>query len=426
MTTELDRYQELLTDRVQELKADGDPVAYAQTVADRIEQQNPTLRAFRPDGWDREQLVAASTARAKTDQGPLYGIPVGIKDIIHTRRFETRAGSALPPELFADDEATAVQRLRTAGGVVAGKTVTTEFAGFAPGLTRNPHDLGHTPGGSSSGSAAAVAAGLVPLAIGTQTGGSVLRPAAFCGIVGVKPTVDRIPTDGIVTRSWTMDTVGVFTQELAGAERAVRVLADEWAPVKELPPPRIGVPTGPYLAAVSQAGMTAFEQQLQQLQTAGIDIERLEAFSDYRQLDRDHQQLHTGELSRVHADWFPAYESFYRTTTARALREGQTISTARLQEARNRIVTTRQAVEKRMDAHEVDCWVTPTAPGPAPEGRHATGQSVLNRPWTYLGLPAITLPAGTVDGLPVGIQCVGRYGSDERLFRFAGQLADRL
>ncbi|MFP4217933.1 MAG: amidase family protein, partial [Salinarchaeum sp.] len=185
-----------------------------ETTCDRIDAIDNRLQAFRDEPRRRRRLRQAIKT---VDHGQLAGVPVGIKDIIHVNGFETQAGSVLPPELFDGPEATLVKRLQTAGGLIAGKTRTTEFAGFAPARTRNPRAPGHTPGGSSSGSAAAVAAGLVPLAIGTQTGGSVIRPAAFCGVVGYKPSFGRIPTDGVLTRAWSLDTVGTFTQDLAGA-----------------------------------------------------------------------------------------------------------------------------------------------------------------------------------------------------------------
>ncbi|WP_374205528.1 amidase family protein [Streptomyces sioyaensis] len=181
-----------------------DPVAAMHRSCDRIDDVDPQVRAFVPEAGRRTRLLEAARKRAAAGaceaagRPALYGVPVGIKDIVHADGLPTRAGSALPPEVLGGPQATVVDRLCAAGALIAGKTVTAEFAVTAPGPTRNPHHLAHTPGGSSSGSAAAVAAGMVPLAIGTQTVGSMIRPAAYCGVVGFKPTYGRIPVAGVI------------------------------------------------------------------------------------------------------------------------------------------------------------------------------------------------------------------------------------
>ncbi|MFN3331739.1 MAG: amidase family protein, partial [Caldilinea sp.] len=215
---------------------DLDLHTYIDTLCDRIEQVDPQVQAFLPEPTRRARLHAAAdellATFPETDDRPLlFGAPTGIKDIFHVNGFVTHAGTAVPPEEFAGEEAVSVRRLRDAGGLVAGKTVTTEFAFFEPGPTRNPHNLTHTPGGSSSGSAAAVAAGLCPLAFGTQTIGSVIRPAAFCGVVGFKPTLHRIPSAGLVYFSRTIDQIGLFTQDVAGMALAAAALCDDWEEV---------------------------------------------------------------------------------------------------------------------------------------------------------------------------------------------------
>ena len=420
---------------------EGDPVAYAGRLCDRVDERDPEIRAFYQecDRRGRVQSAAEGVADSYDPAGrpPLFGVPVGVKDIVHVDGFTTRAGSALPPELFGGDdapEAAAVERLREAGAVVLGKTVTTEFAGFAPGLTRNPHDTDHTPGGSSSGSAAAVAAGMTPLALGTQTGGSVVRPAAFCGIVGFKPSFDRVPTDGVLTRSASVDHVGLFTQDVSGARLATSVLCDGWKPADgpEVHStstdghPTLGVPEGPYLDRADPAGLAAFREQVAALADAGYEVVRARPFEEYDRVDSQHLDLTTGEVAREHEAWFAEYEPFYRTRTAETVREGLGVSDGRLAEARAGRERTRERAHGRMDAASVDIWVCPAAPGPAPGSIATTGDSVMNRPWTYAGLPAVTVPAGRVDGLPVGLQCVGRFGSDERLLAEVAGLADAL
>ena len=414
-----------------------DPAAYAADCCDRIDDRDPRVRAFREECGRRERVqAAAERVAAETDPGerpPLFGVPVGVKDIIHVDGFTTRAGSALPPELFGGDdapEAAVVGRLRDAGALVLGKTHTTEFAGFAPGPTRNPHDTGHTPGGSSSGSAAAVAAGMTPLALGTQTGGSVVRPAAFCGVVGFKPSLDRIPTEGVLTRSPTVDHVGFFTQDVAGARRAASVLCDDWEPAGDDGGtdrlPTLGVPDGPYLDRASPAGLAAFREQVAALDAAGYEVVRTPAFDSYERVDSQHLDLTTAEVARQHEEWVEEYEPFYRTMTAETVRKGLEVGDERMAEARAGVERTRERVQARMDASGVDLWVCPAAPGPAPASIATTGDSVMNRPWTYAGLPAATVPAGRVGGLPVGLQCVGRFGDDERLLAWAAGLAGAL
>lgn len=204
----------------------------------RIDRIDPVIRAFVPEPGRYERLaVEAHTLAARGGAGRLYGVPVGVKDVIHVAGLPTHAGSALPPGVLGGPEATLVTRVREAGALIAGKTVTAEFAVAAPGPTRNPRSLAHTPGGSSSGSAAAVAAGLVPLALGTQTIASVIRPAAYCGVVGFRPTYGRIPVDGVIAYAPSLDTPGFFTADVASARLAADVLVDGWRPTGTPPAP---------------------------------------------------------------------------------------------------------------------------------------------------------------------------------------------
>ncbi|MFC7229752.1 amidase [Salinirubellus salinus] len=419
-----------------ELRAtDRDVVRYVDDCCDRIDEAQPELHALVPEPSRRERLrEAAAALRDETpaDARPrLYGVPVGVKDIIHVDRLPTRAGSALPPELFAGPEATCVTRLREAGALVAGKTVTTEFAGGGPGLTRNPHALDHTPGGSSSGSAAGVAAGLFPLAIGTQTGGSVVRPAAYCGVVGMKPSLGRIPRDGILERSSSLDHVGMFTQDVAGMRLAAAVLCDDWAageePVGEFPV--VAVPGGTFLQRAGPAARTAFAAQRRRLAAAGCEVRRVAvpALEEVTGLARDHRRLHYGELALVHEPWFDDYRSFYRTPNAEAIAAGRDVTVGQLAASRARITQLRETFDDLLATHDADLWVTPAAPGPAPATIRTTGDPVMNRPWTYAGVPVVTVPAGqTPEGLPLGLQLAGPYMRDERLLKWAEVVADAL
>ncbi len=351
-----------------------DLLAYLNDICDRIDTLEPEIHALLPEANRRARLLTEAQALQAdfpdpANRPPLFGIPVGIKDIFFVDGFPTRAGSQLPAELFVGAEGDCVRALRSAGALMLGKTVTTEFAYFEPGPTRNPHNLEHTPGGSSSGSAAAVAAGFCPLAIGTQTIGSTIRPAAFCGIVGFKPSYGRIPNNGLILCSNTFDHVGIFTQDVAGAVLAASLLCHNWQVVETGVSdalPVLGVPEGPYLAQASPEGLTAFENQLTHLEEAGYTLRRVTAMEDIEVINRRHSRIVFAEMTRVHAAWFAQYESLYRPRTAAAIREGQEVS---LEE---------------------------------------------------LHFPAISLPAGrAANGLPLGFQCVGASMADERLLKWA-------
>lgn len=363
-----------------------------------------------------------------SERPPLYGVPVGVKDIFHVDGLLTRGGSSLPPEQLTELEGTAIKRLKDAGAIVLGKTVTAEFAYFEPGPTRNPHDRAHTPGGSSSGSAAAVAAGLCPLALGTQTIGSVIRPAAFCGVVGFKPSVGRIPTDGVIPVSPAVDQIGYFTQDLSGAGLAGAVLCNDW---RTLPSPRerptLGVVDGPYLEQASETGREAFETSVEKLSARGYEIERIELFENIEAINDRHETLMAAEMAITHEAWYREYADRYAQATRELIEQGQTITAADIARGKQGRETLRESIEATMDETGVDIWITPAAPGPAPEGIDDTGDPIMNLPWTHAGVPALSLPAGEADnGLPVGLQCTTRFGADEDLLLWAEELADAL
>ncbi|MEF8778418.1 MAG: amidase, partial [Natronomonas sp.] len=363
-----------------------------------------------------------------SDRPPLYGVPIGVKDIFHVDGLPTRAGSKVPPEALEGPESTAVSRLRDAGALVLGKTVTTEFAYFEPGPTRNPHDPDRTPGGSSSGSAAAVAAGLCPFAFGTQTVGSVIRPAAFCGVVGFKPTYERIPIGGVIPLSKSVDHVGFFTQDVASVALVAPILYDDWRTLPHsVTRPTLGVPEGPYLQQASETALEAFEGQLSRLEAAGYEIERIEAFGNIDDVNERHGNLVAAEAALAHDEWYSQYGEKYQKETVELIEDGQTVSTAELAEGRRGRDQLRGALEGLMTEHGVDLWISPAAPGPAPKGIDSTGDPAMNLPWTHSGLPTITLPADkTDDGLPLGLQCAAAFGADEDLVLWAHELAEAL
>lgn len=390
---------------------------------DRIDRLDARIKAFVREP-DRRGRLAAEAAEAPP--GVLSGVMVGVKDIVRIDGMETRAGSAVPPEVLAGPQAPLVDRLRAAGALVAGKTVTAEFAVTAPGPTRNPHNTAHTPGGSSSGSAAAVAAGMVPLAVGTQTVGSVVRPAAYCGVVGFKPTFGRVPVDGVIANAPSFDTVGVLAADVAMAARGASVLCDDW---REPPAgdgrPVLGIPAGPYLERAGAEAREAFAAQVKRLESAGWTVREVPLMAGPGEFDAVVRQLYVMnryEVARTHADWFPRHGRLYREQTVAAIREGHAVG----RDDYERAVGERRVLRERLLAAmgEVDVWLAPSATGPAPFGLGSTGDSVMCLPWSNAGLPSVSLPAGfAANGLPLGLQAVGRPGEDEELLRWAAAFA---
>ncbi|MFD0256760.1 amidase [Kitasatospora indigofera] len=421
-----------LTREAAALRAGRPPLPeHADRLCARIERVDPLLHAFVPEPGRHHRLAGEARALAARyprpeDRPALYGVAVGVKDIVRVDGLATHAGSALPPGVLGGPQAELVSRLRAAGALVAGKTVTAEFAMNAPGPTRNPHRPAHTPGGSSSGSAAAVAAGLVPLAVGTQTVGSVIRPAAYCGVVGFRPTYGRIPFDGVIPNAPSLDTAGLFTADVAGAALAAAVLCDDWRPDdggEADGPCVLGVPAGPYLDRAGPVAAEVFAAQLETLAAAGMTLRRVDLVPDFDEVARHLRSVTRYEAAQAHADWFARFGGLYRHETAAAIRHGQEIDPDDYLAALRARAHFAARVAEVADREGVGLWLAPAATGPAPLGLESTGDAVMSVPWSYAGLPAVSLPAGTgTDGLPLGLQCVGAAGADERLLALAARL----
>lgn len=354
---------------------------------------------------------------------PLYGIPVGIKDVFHVNGLPTYANSSLPPGELTGPQAVIINRLQEAGALILGKTVTAEFAYFDPGPTRNPHDQSHTPGGSSSGSAAAVAAGMCPLALGTQTVGSIIRPATFCGIIGYKPTHNRIPTDGVIPLSDSVDHIGMFTQDAAGMQRAAAAVVNNWDPESPSERPTLGVPNGAYLNQATDTGQLSFESTIEQLEDAGYELRRTEVFPNIEEINKRHNQLVAAEAALAHSEWFEQYNDRYAMKTVDLIKKGQEITAKEIAIGRRGRGELRNKLEQRMTDHGVDLWISPGAPGTAPEGIDTTGDPIMNLPWTHSGMPTVAIPTEHINGLPIGIQCSGRFGADERTMQWSADIA---
>ena len=399
---------------------------YLDALFARQQQVEPVVQAFVPEPDRRGRVMAEARNLLERypqpgQRPPLFGIPIGVKDIFHVAGLLTQAGSNLPPDELTGPEAAVVSGFKRAGALIMGKTVTTEFAYFEPGPTRNPQDPAHTPGGSSSGSAAAVAAGLVPLAIGTQTIGSVIRPAAFCGIVGYKPSYNRIDPDGLIFFSPSADHVGLFTQDVAGMRLAASVVCNGWDATTEMVrKPVLGVPTGPYLAQASSEALAAFEAQTETLRAAGYAVQEIPLFQNIADINRIHRQLIAAEFAQQHARWYPQFKELYRPRTASLIEEGMAVASDVVEDARALQRLLREEVLHIMDVNGIDLWIAPAAPGPAPKGLNSTGDPIMNLPWTFLGLPAVTVPAGkAANGLPLGLQMIGPWMMDEEMLAWA-------
>lgn len=348
----------------------------------------------------------------------LFGALVGVKDIFHVEGFTTHAGSRLPSEILQGKEAESVTRLKNAGALILGKTVTTEFAYFTPGPTRNPHHLEHTPGGSSSGSAAAVAAGFCHIALGTQTIGSVIRPAAFCGVVGFKPTYESISREGVIPLSPTFDHIGFFTTDIATAKQAANVLIRDWKLDSPTQKPILGIPEGPYLACASDYALACFNDLCLSLTDAGYELRRIRVMDDFQEIRNRHDAIMSYDASQVHKNWFAKYETLYSAKFSDLIKRGRSVSNLQsLLSARDAL---RTSITQAMEENQIDIWVCPPAVGPAPKGLNSTGDPVMCLPWTQIGFPAVNIPTTKNEaGLPMGLQLVGKWDADESLLAWA-------
>ena len=391
----------------------------------RFREREPAILAFLPeeDRFGRLHEDADTLVLSYPDlieRPVLFGAFVGVKDIFHVEGFATQAGSRLPSDLLQGSEAKSVTRLKAAGALIFGKTVTTEFAYFFPGPTRNPHNVEHTPGGSSSGSAAAVAAGFCHLALGTQTIGSIIRPAAFCGVVGFKPTYDRISREGVIPLSPSLDHIGFFTPDVNVAKRAASVLIEDWKPDPTERKPTLGIPDGPYLASASDYALARFDAICDSLAAAGYELHHVQVMDDFQEVRTRHDVIMSAETAQVHANWFDKYSDLYSAKFTELIQRGQSITDSKLQEAFEGREDFRRQITQIMNDHNIDLWICPPTIGPAPNGLDSTGDPVMCLPWTHIGFPAVNLPTEKNEaGLPMGMQLVGKWNTDESLLSWA-------
>ncbi len=395
--------------------------ATAADIIDRckaaIDDQESLIGAFETLDLD------AARFNAEKAEGPLFGLPVGVKDIIDTADLPTRSGSPIYLQNQPATDAAIVSLVKRAGGVVAGKTVTTEFAFFQPGKTRNPRVPGHTPGGSSSGSAAAVAAGMLPLAIGTQTGGSVIRPASFCGVAGYKPTFTMLPTVGMKTFSWTLDTMGLFGAGVADAAFFAAALTGRDLRVDgtELKAPRIGIAQTHIWHEASGEMRVAVETAARLAEKAGASIREVTLARSFSDAFAAHQTIQDYEVNQALAFERDRHGEALSLILRDTLDAGRAIAPEDYDHALAQAGKGRHALGEAFA--DVDVLLTPSAPGAAPEGLASTGSSIFNRLWTLMGTPTVNVPGlANGRGLPLGVQIVAPRGKDRRALEAAAWL----
>ncbi len=389
-------------------------------------EREPSVLAFVPEEnrFERLQKEAGKLVSRYPDprnRPSLFGMLVGVKDNIHVDGFITRAGTRLPPAELRGREAESITKLKNAGALILGKTVTTEFAYFEPGPTRNPYHPEHTPGGSSSGSAASVGAGLCPLALGTQTIGSVIRPAAYCGAAAFKPTYDRVSRTGVIPLSPSLDHIGIFGQDISAVKRPASALCRDWDESISLDrKPVLGIPEGPYLASASDSALAHFNTICEWLAHAGYELRRLPLLNNIQDVRARHDVIMAADASRVHQKWFEKYENLYSSKLTELIRRGQSIPDSQLQEALHARELFRIEMLQAMNEWDVDLWICPPSTGPAPKGLDNTGDPAMNLPWTQIGFPAVNIPVEIgPDGLPIGLQVIGQWNMDEELLAWA-------
>jgi Asp-tRNA(Asn)/Glu-tRNA(Gln) amidotransferase A subunit family amidase len=387
--------------------------ALVRDCLDHIGEREPLVQA-----WQHLDMDAALRMARYMDQfgsGPLKGIPVGVKDIIDTADMPTGYGSPLYETFRPPRDAACVALARHAGALILGKSVTTEFAYFQPGKTRNPHDPNRTPGGSSSGSAAAVASGMVPLAFGTQTAGSIIRPASFCGCVGYKPTFGLIDRTGVRPFADSLDTVGVFATTVQDAAFFASVIAGrpDLRIADEVVRPRIGLTRTHAWEAAEPATAKALDEAAARLRAAGLEVREIALPERWRGLLEAQKTIMAFEAARSHAPEMLTTSDCFSAKLRELLEAGALIAPEDYDAARALVVEARAGFSDVLNG--LDVLLTPSAPGEAPEGLGATGDPVFSRMWTALGVPCISVPSLTGPSrMPVGVQVVGRWGDDRR------------
>jgi Asp-tRNA(Asn)/Glu-tRNA(Gln) amidotransferase A subunit family amidase len=385
---------------------------------ERIAERDATISAWAH--IDPGAALAQARAADSSDRrSPLHGVPVGVKDIIDTRDLPTEFGSPIHAGRRPAADAACVARLREAGAVILGKTRTTEFAYFHPAETRNPLDPNRTPGGSSSGSAAAVADGMVPLALGSQTAGSTIRPASFCGVLGLKPTHGLIDLTGVKRLSARLDTLGLFARSIDDLELLLDTLAGPRpAPASAAGPPRIAFARTARWQLVEPDAQAALDAAAGTLADSGARVDELELPAELEALVDAQQTIMAVEVAANLATEFDRHGDRMSTELSELIEEGRATGRGDYEAALAAAERGAELLPAVFEAH--DLLLTPAARGQAPRGLDATGDPVFCRAWTLLGIPAISVPGPLgADGLPIGVQLVAPPGREANLLAAA-------
>lgn len=417
-------------------------VMLVEACLERIAARDGDVMAWEhldPDYAMEQARLADERRGMDPSTGPLHGVPVGIKDIIDTCDYPTENGTPAHKGRQPGDDAALVSALKNAGAIILGKTVTTELAVFHPNRTRNPHNLEHTPGGSSSGSAAAVADGMVPLAVGTQTGGSVIRPASFCGVYGFKPTHGLISRTGVLMQSPPLDTVGVFARSVEDLGLISDCLTgydslDTWMRPRSQTQLRANAISEPPVEPVFAFVKTPFWDELADDVTKEAFPELVSALGDrcdeaelpsiFGQARELQLTLQTADIAKFYGPIRDKAPDAISKQLSQRIDEGKKISAVDY----NTALDIREALNAGLDEviKRYDAIITPASAGPAPKGLESTGDPTFNAMWTYLGVPCVTVPLLDIDGLPLGVQLVSSRHDDGRLLRNARWLVEHL
>lgn len=413
------------------------PVTLVESLLQRIDRLEPQVQAW----VTIDRAGALATARQLEEEvqrgstrGPLHGVPIGVKDIYYTAGLKTTGGSRIYADFVPSYDATAVARLKQAGAIILGKTVTTEFATADPGPTRNPWNLNHTPGGSSSGSAAGVAARMVPAALGSQTGGSIQRPAAYCGVFGLKPTHGRVSAYGVFPVSWCLDHIGPLARSVTDIALVLQVLAghdprdpaSSRAPVPDYVqavqradrPPRVGLVRQFFLERADPELRAHTESLANRIARAGASVEEIKLPDSFKAVLSAHRVIMQVEAAAAHAELFRTHADLYRPRLRATIETGSLIPGVYYMQAQQ----IQRLVQQDMAGlfQHVEYLLMPAAPGPAPRGLTTTGDPSFNSPSSFVGFPAITIPSGlNAAGMPLAVQLMGPAFAEDRLLAAA-------
>ncbi len=402
------------------------PLELLESHIARIEELEPKLEAWvTVDAEGARKTAKALTIEAKSGKmrSPLHGVPVGIKDIYDTKGLKTTMGSPIFADNVPQKDAAIVAKLRELGAVILGKTQTTEFAYLDPAPTRNPWNTAHTPGGSSSGSAAAVAAMMCPLAFGTQTGGSVMRPASFCGVAAIKPTHDLLSREGIYPQSWSLDHAGFMTRSVEDLGLALGALTSVNS--SRIRKPRIGIPTTYFNEAGTEEVTKNYEETTAKLRAAGAEMIDFRLPDAFRVIHSAHRVIMFAEAAAVHEAKFRETPRLYRSHMQGEIYSGLLIPSSTYLHAQR--IRGRFKAGLAASMGSIDALLTPSAPTPALKGLTSTGDASFNAPWSLAGFPTITIPSGlTRDGLPLGVQLIAKPYDEANLLAAAKWAESRL